>query len=147
MKPFSSNKDTLLYALPVNWKTLIVSLIFIINPAIPFAVLISSATDEFRVKRLKMVEGDIRGRGIRDRKVLDAMMTEALRLKPSDRVLAIGTGSGYQAAVLAEIVSEVYTMEIRKGLSEKSEKLLGKLGYKNIWVKYADGYNGWKEHA
>ena len=75
------------------------------------------------------------------------LMTAALKLKPTDRVLEIGTGSGYQAAVLAEIVSEVYTIEIRKGLAEKSEKLLKKLGYRNIRVKYADGYNGWQEHA
>lgn len=61
-----------------------------------------------------------------------ALMTEALKLKPDDRVLEIGTGSGYQAAVLAEIVREVWTIEIRKRLVEKSEKLLNELGYKNI---------------
>jgi protein-L-isoaspartate(D-aspartate) O-methyltransferase len=76
-----------------------------------------------------------------------ALMTEALKLKPADRVLEIGTGSGYQAAVLAEIVSKVYTIEIRKGLAEKSDKLLKKLGYRNILVKYADGYRGWEEYA
>jgi len=76
-----------------------------------------------------------------------ALMTEALKLKPDDRVLEIGTGSGYQAAVLAEIVREVYTIEIRKRLVEKSEKLLNELGYKNIKVKYADGYFGWTEYA
>lgn len=76
-----------------------------------------------------------------------ALMTEALRLKPTDRVLEIGTGSGYQAAVLAEIVQEVYTIEIRKGLAEKAEKKLKELGYKNIKVKYADGYFGWEEYA
>lgn len=76
-----------------------------------------------------------------------ALMTEALKLKPDDRVLEIGTGSGYQAAVLAEIVREVYTIEIRKRLVEKSEKLLNELGYKNIKVKYADGYLGWTEYA
>jgi protein-L-isoaspartate(D-aspartate) O-methyltransferase len=76
-----------------------------------------------------------------------ALMTEALKLKPTDRVLEIGTGSGYQAAVLGEIVSEVYTIEIREGLAEKSEKLLKKLGYNNIRVKHADGYFGWNEHA
>ena len=76
-----------------------------------------------------------------------AWMTEALNLKSSDRVLEIGTGSGYQAAVLAEIVKEVYTIEIRKGLKEKATELLGFLGYKNVQTKYADGYFGWKEHA
>lgn len=76
-----------------------------------------------------------------------ALMTEALKLRPDDRVLEIGTGSGYQAAVLAEIVKEVYTIEIRKRLVEKSEKLLDELGYKNIKVKYGDGYFGWTEYA
>jgi protein-L-isoaspartate(D-aspartate) O-methyltransferase len=74
-------------------------------------------------------------------------MTEALGLKPGDRVLEIGTGSGYQAAVLAEIVREVYTMEIREGLAESAEKRLKDLGYKNIKVKHADGYFGWGEYA
>lgn len=76
-----------------------------------------------------------------------ALMTEALNLKSSDRVLEIGTGSGYQAAVLAEIVKEVFTIEIREGLVKRTSKLLEKLGYKNIKVKYADGYFGWEEHA
>lgn len=76
-----------------------------------------------------------------------ALMTEALRLKPSDRVLEVGTGSGYQAAVLAEIVREVYTIEIRKGLAEKAEKRLSELGYRNIRIKYGDGYFGWEEFA
>jgi len=76
-----------------------------------------------------------------------ALMTEALTLKPSDRVLEIGTGSGYQSAVLAEIVKEVYTIEIRKGLKERAERLLKKLGYKNVKVKHADGYFGWQEYA
>ena len=75
-----------------------------------------------------------------------ALMTEALKLKPDDRLLEIGTGSGYQAAVLAEIVKEVYTIEIRKNLADKAEKLLNELGYKNIKVKYADGYFGWTEY-
>lgn len=76
-----------------------------------------------------------------------ALMTEALKLKPADRVLEVGAGSGYQAAVLAEVVSEVYTIEIRKNLAEKSTKLLKDLGYKNIRVKHADGYFGWEEYA
>jgi len=76
-----------------------------------------------------------------------ALMTEALRLKPSDRVLEIGTGSGYQAAILAEIVNDVYTIEIRKGLAEKAEKRLKEMGYKNVKVKYGDGYFGWEEYA
>jgi protein-L-isoaspartate(D-aspartate) O-methyltransferase len=76
-----------------------------------------------------------------------ALMTEALKLKPSDRVLEIGTGSGYQAAVLAEIVREVYTIEIIEGLSRSAGELLKGLGYKNIKTKYADGYFGWEEYS
>lgn len=144
------------------------------------------AADKYREKRLKMVREDIRGRGIKDKRVIEAMskierhlfvderyrsraygdhpipidesqtisqpyvvalMTEALKLSPADRVLEIGTGSGYQAVVLAEIVSEVYTVEIREGLAKKSETLLKSLGYKNIKVKHADGYFGWEEYA
>ena len=76
-----------------------------------------------------------------------ALMTGALRLKQSDRVLEIGTGSGYQAAVLAGIVKQVYTIEIRKPLADKAAERLAALGYKNVTVKYADGYFGWEEHA
>jgi len=137
-------------------------------------------------KRLLMVERDLKGRGIKDKNVLEvmgkiprhlyvdaslrdkaygdyplpigegqtisqpyvvALMTEALRLKPGDRVLEIGAGSGYQAAVLAALVKEVYTIEIRKGLAESAEKRLKELGYRNVRVKYGDGYYGWEEHA
>jgi protein-L-isoaspartate(D-aspartate) O-methyltransferase len=76
-----------------------------------------------------------------------ALMTEAVQLKPGDRVLEIGTGSGYQAAVLSEIVKEVYTIEIRKGLAETAAKRLAELGYRNAKVKYGDGYFGWEEYA
>lgn len=76
-----------------------------------------------------------------------ALMTESLKLKPTDRVLEIGTGSGYQAAVLAEIVKEVYTIEIRKGLADMAAKRLKELGYLNVKVKYGDGYFGWEEFA
>jgi len=76
-----------------------------------------------------------------------ALMTEALALKSTDRVLEIGTGSGYQAAVLAEIVDEVYTIEIRKNLARRSGSLLRDLGYKNVHVKHGDGYFGWPDHA
>jgi len=76
-----------------------------------------------------------------------ALMTEALHLKPSDRVLEIGTGSGYQAAVLAELVQSVYTVEIRKPLADSAAKLLAELGYRNVRVRYGDGYFGWEEAA
>lgn len=140
----------------------------------------------YEEKRERMVKYDIKERGIKDRRVLDAMlkiprhlfvyeeyrkhaygdhplpidekqtisqpyivalMTEAVKIEHGDRVLEIGTGSGYQAAVLGEIAASVYTIEIKKILAEKSAALLKKLGYKNITVKYGDGYFGWKAHA
>jgi protein-L-isoaspartate(D-aspartate) O-methyltransferase len=144
------------------------------------------AFDPYLQKRKAMIENDIKGRGIKDKKVLDvmgriprhlfvdenlrekayadyplpigegqtisqpyvvALMTEALMLKPTDKVLEIGTGSGYQAAVLAEIVKEVFTIEIRKSLADIAVKRLKDLGYKNIKLKHADGYFGWEEYA
>ena len=76
-----------------------------------------------------------------------AFMTEAINPKPEHKVLEIGTGSGYQAAVLAEIVKEVYTIEIVNELYKSADKKLNELGYKNIFCKAADGYYGWEEHA
>jgi protein-L-isoaspartate(D-aspartate) O-methyltransferase len=76
-----------------------------------------------------------------------AYMTEAAEIASGERVLEIGTGSGYQAAVLAELAREVYTIEIIPELAESARKLLGKLGYKNIQVKTGNGYEGWAEHA
>ena len=144
------------------------------------------AADPYAQKRQMMVDNDIKGRGVKDKKVLEvmgkvqrhlfvdeqlkekayadhplpigegqtisqpyvvALMTEALRLKNTDRVLEIGTGSGYQAAVLAEIVKEVYTIEVRKSLTDMATKRLIDLGYRNVKVKHADGYFGWEEYA
>ena len=158
-------------------------LFFMLAILIP-AFLAYGDSDERR--RLLMVEHDLSGRGIKDKKVLEvmgriprhlfvdaslrdraygdyplpiaegqtisqpyvvALMTEALRLKPSDRVLEVGTGSGYQAAVLAEIAKDVCTVEIRKGLAENAEGRLKNLGYRNIKVKYGDGYFGWEQYA
>ena len=76
-----------------------------------------------------------------------AFMTEQLRLKPRDRVLEIGTGSGYQAAILAELVSEIYSVEIVEPLAKNAEATLQRLGYKNVHVKIGDGYKGWPEAA
>ena len=154
----------------------------VISPFSPFVF----AEESYGQKRQAMIENHIKGRGIKDRRVLDimgkiprhlfvdehvrdraygdhplpigegqtisqpyvvALMTEALQLKPTDRVLEIGTGSGYQAAVLAGIVKEVYTIEIRKSLAAQAEKRLKDLGYTNVKVKYADGYFGWEEFA
>ncbi len=139
---------------------------------------------DYDTLRRRMVQEQIKARGIRDERVIEAMlkvprhlfvperyrhraygdhplpigegqtisqpyvvalMTEALRLKPTDRVLEIGTGSGYQAAVLAEIVREVYTIEIRQTLADRARRVLKELGYKNVKVKHGDGYFGWPD--
>jgi len=136
--------------------------------------------------RKKMVENQIRRRGINNRKVLDAMekvprhlfvpdelkrsayndeplpigegqtisqpyivayMTDKLELAEKDRVLEIGTGCGYQTAVLAEIAEEVYTVEIIEPLSLKAKKILSELRYTNIHFHIGDGYKGWPEFA
>lgn len=76
-----------------------------------------------------------------------ALMTQSLRLEGSEKVLEIGTGSGYQAAVLAELVPEVYTIEIREKLAKSAEERLRGLGYTKVHVRWADGYFGWEEHA
>ena len=76
-----------------------------------------------------------------------AFMTEKLQPKPDHRVLEVGTGSGYQAAVLAELVADVYTIEIIEPLAKNAEATLQRLGYKNVHVKVGDGYRGWPEHA
>jgi protein-L-isoaspartate(D-aspartate) O-methyltransferase len=74
-----------------------------------------------------------------------AFMTEQLRPKSSDRVLEVGTGSGYQAAILAGLVSEVYSVEIVEPLAKNAEATLQRLGYKNVHIKIGDGYKGWPE--
>jgi protein-L-isoaspartate(D-aspartate) O-methyltransferase len=141
---------------------------------------------DFEAERKRMVDVDLRGRGIEDPNVLAAMlkvprhefvtensknlayadfplpigkgqtisqpyivalMTQSALLKPGDRVLEIGTGSGYQSAVLAELVKEVYTIEIIEALANDARSDLGRLGYDNVKVKYGDGYQGWKEFA
>lgn len=76
-----------------------------------------------------------------------ALMTEILGLKSDQRVLEIGTGSGYQAAVLGELADQVYTIEIKKKLYEKANKILESLGYDNIHTRQGDGYFGWPEAA
>lgn len=136
--------------------------------------------------RQRMVERDLRGRGIKDPRVLEvmssvprhlfvpqsqeafayddrplpigdgqtisqpyivALMTELLELKGNERVLEVGTGSGYQAAVLGHLVREVYSIEILPALSGAARERLAGLGYKNIWVKTGDGFFGWEEKA
>ena len=76
-----------------------------------------------------------------------AFMTDVLNLKPSDKVLEVGTGSGYQAAILGQICDSVYTIEIFEKLGKKAKALYAELGYKNINCKIGDGYKGWAKHA
>ena len=76
-----------------------------------------------------------------------AFMTEKLAPKPTDRLLEIGTGSGYQAAILAELVKEVYTIEIVEPLAERAKADLARLNYTNVFVKAGDGYQGWPKKA
>ncbi|HEX7183611.1 MAG TPA: protein-L-isoaspartate(D-aspartate) O-methyltransferase [Thermoanaerobaculia bacterium] len=76
-----------------------------------------------------------------------ALMTSLLELKPGDKVLEIGTGSGYQAAVLAAVAREVYTIEILEPLGEQARQTLAELGYDNVHVRIGDGYKGWPEKA
>jgi protein-L-isoaspartate(D-aspartate) O-methyltransferase len=142
--------------------------------------------DLYRLARERMVETQIKARGIKDERVLKAMlkvprhlfvdealrdqaygdfplpigegqtisqpyivalMTEALELKGIERVLEIGTGSGYQTAILAELALWVYTIERFPTLLERAKKVLKELGYKNISFKLDDGTLGWKEAA
>jgi protein-L-isoaspartate(D-aspartate) O-methyltransferase len=74
-------------------------------------------------------------------------MTELLQTQPGHRILEIGTGSGYQAAVLSPLVEHVYSIEIIDELGSKTTRLLDRLGYNNIDTRIADGYNGWPEQA
>jgi protein-L-isoaspartate(D-aspartate) O-methyltransferase len=78
---------------------------------------------------------------------LVALMTQQLRPQPDHRVLEIGTGSGYQAAVLCGLVAEVYSIDIVESLAKAADARLQRLGYKNVHVKIGDGYKGWPEHA
>jgi len=76
-----------------------------------------------------------------------ALMTDLLRLKPDDVVLEVGTGSGYQAAVLAELADRVYTIEIVEPLFREAKERLARLGYDSVTTRLGDGYYGWEEHA
>ena len=76
-----------------------------------------------------------------------AIMTELLQTEPHNKVLELGTGSGYQAAILSGLVNQVYTIEVVEPLGEQAKARLARLGYDNVHVKIGDGYYGWKEHA
>lgn len=136
--------------------------------------------------RIRMVAEQIRARGVRDARVLDALtrvprhlfipeacradahedrpvdigfgqtisqpyivgyMTEALQLDPAHRVLEIGTGCGYQTAVLAELAREVYSVELIDALARRARRTLDDLQYANVHIRAGDGYAGWLEHA
>jgi len=75
------------------------------------------------------------------------LMTELLMIKPTDRILEIGTGSGYQTAILAELAARVYTIETIEPLAKSAQEILTRLGYKNISFRVADGYYGWAEEG
>ena len=146
----------------------------------------SNPKGDFRAMREKMVESQIKARGVKDPRVLAALfkverhrfvpekyldsaysdqplligegqtisqpyvvalMTELLELKGNEQVLEIGTGSGYQAAILAELAKEVYTIEIIEPLAARAKEKLSELGYQNVKVKAGDGYLGWPEAA
>ena len=112
-----------------------------------------------KVPREELVPPDMRGQSYHDSPLpigyeqtisqpyMVARMTQELRLQPRDRVLEIGTGSGYQTAVLAEVTAETYSIEIVEPLAKKAEATLQRLGYKNVRVKVGDGYQGWPEEA
>jgi protein-L-isoaspartate(D-aspartate) O-methyltransferase len=112
-----------------------------------------------RVPRHELVPAEVRDYAYEDRPLpigfgqtisqpyVVAYMTEQLRLSGHERVLEVGTGSGYQAAVLAELAKEVYTIEIVPELGERARADLARLGYKNVEVRVGDGYRGWPEHA
>jgi protein-L-isoaspartate(D-aspartate) O-methyltransferase len=112
-----------------------------------------------RVPRHRFVPADLREQSYEDHPLpighgqtisqpyIVAFMSEALGLKGGEKVLEIGTGSGYQAAVLAELCKDVYTIEIVKPLAESAQAVIKELGYKNVSVRAGDGYRGWPEQA
>jgi len=157
-----------------------------IMPFILLLLCFIGGADMYQRDRKEMVEVQLKGRHIRDLKVLEVMskvprelfvvkeqrklayadhplpigygqtisqpyivafMTEAAQLKPSDKILEIGTGCGYQAAILAEICKEVYTLEIIEGLANEAKLRLKNLGYQNVHVRNSDGYEGWESQA
>jgi protein-L-isoaspartate(D-aspartate) O-methyltransferase len=152
----------------------------------PSAVGLQRAVGDFEAQRLRMVNEQLKGRDIRDPRVLEAIfrvprhlfvpeslrtqayrdaplpigynqtisqpyivafMTQALDVQSSDRVLEIGTGSGYQAAVLGLLANQVYTIEIIAPLAARARATLADLGYRNIEVRTGNGYLGWPERA
>ena len=149
-------------------------------------ILCAQAVDSYTLARAKLIEDVLKGGGITNQRVLDAVgdtprhefvpvelraqayydkalpighsqtisspyivavMTQELDPQPDEKVLEIGTGSGYQAAVLSPLVKEVYSIEIVKELGERAAQVLKRLNYTNVFTKIGDGYQGWPEHA
>mgnify|MGYP005843259821 CR=1 FL=1 len=112
-----------------------------------------------RVPRHEFVPKGLRGRAYENRPLpigygqtisqpyIVALMTDLLRVSPGDKVFELGAGSGYQAAVLAELGARVYTVEIVPALGEQARERLERLGYRDVAVRVGDGYYGWEEHA
>jgi protein-L-isoaspartate(D-aspartate) O-methyltransferase len=112
-----------------------------------------------RIRRQEFVPAEYRDSAYADRPLpighnqtisqpyIVALMTQLVKPKPNGRVLDIGTGSGYQAAILAELSKEVYSIEIVESLAEDARDRLNRLGYKNVTVRHGDGYRGWPEVA
>jgi len=162
----------------------VISILLLLHLPIPLAL--SSEDPSLVEARKKMVERDLKGRDIKDPKVLEimgkvprhlfvepslkskayadhplpigegqtisqpyivALMTQILKVQPGERVLEIGAGSGYQAAVLSELTDQVYTIEIIEPLTQQAAQRLKQLGYDKVRVKYGDGYFGWEEAA
>jgi protein-L-isoaspartate(D-aspartate) O-methyltransferase len=180
---------------PVPWLIagvlLVIALSVFVMRTLPTPRPLARATptlppDDRREERLRMVERQIRARGVTDPRVLAAMekvprhqfvpddvldqayndyplpigygqtisqpyivavMTELLQLKPGEKALEIGTGSGYQAAILAEITDRVYSIEIIPQLAERARATLDRMGYHYVVTRHGDGYWGWPEHA
>lgn len=176
-------------ARPQTAAALAVVAAWIAAAAAPFSLATpqtSATEDAYRSQRAAMVDEQIRRRGVRDPRVLEAMravprhrfvpeplrylayadrplpigqgqtisqpfivayMSEALEVAPTQRVLEIGTGSGYQAAVLSRLARDVYTIEIVPELARRAAATLKTLGYANVHVREGDGYAGWPEQA
>jgi len=152
----------------------------------PAQLLAAQPEEPFGAPRRVMIERDLRGRGIKDARVLAAMavtprhsfvpemlrgsayedrplpigegqtisqpyvvayMSELLELRGHEKVLEIGTGSGYQTAILAQLAKEIYSIEIIPALSERAQPILAQLGYRNVSLKIGDGFFGWEEKA
>jgi protein-L-isoaspartate(D-aspartate) O-methyltransferase len=169
------------------FSLLLAALVLLSCPLFPAGAALQPPIDDtYAPARRAMIDRDLRGRGIKDRRVLAAMervprerfvpehlrwasyddkplpigqnqtisqpyivafMTELLELKPTDRVLEIGTGSGYQTAVLARLAEQVSSIEILPELGERARKTLAALDFANVEIRIGDGFYGWEERA